>query len=210
MALLHKALGSLSLVTDRLALATLDEEEQERAKEEEEQSLVLLFMILYGASAVMARSLAIKWAGQYTAAEIKRQIFQRVLVTRVKNGVDLISTMTEADKDRLLQDLFKLGQGKRTISPEAVQQLLEQKYSLESPTAKLIAQDQSQKYRGSTQQATSVARGQSNYIWWTRLDDRVRPTHQANHGRKFNWLHPPPGTGHPGWEINCRCVALPT
>ena len=46
------------------------------------------------------------------------------------------------------------------------------------------------------------------YIWRTRCDERVRPSHRINDGRIFSWSDPP-ATGHPGDDYNCRCEAVP-
>lgn len=46
------------------------------------------------------------------------------------------------------------------------------------------------------------------YVWRTRHDPKVRPTHRENEGRIFSWDHPPE-TGNPGEEPNCRCEAIP-
>lgn len=55
--------------------------------------------------------------------------------------------------------------------------------------------------------------GIHEYIWWTRLDERVRKSHQRLHGRKFSWDAPPETDGgrhcHPGEDYGCRCTALP-
>ena len=51
--------------------------------------------------------------------------------------------------------------------------------------------------------------GVEEYEWETAGDDRVRPTHAANNGRRFRWDDAPGATGHPGSEVNCRCAALP-
>ena len=48
--------------------------------------------------------------------------------------------------------------------------------------------------------------GIDQYVWSTALDERVRHTHAVNEGVVFRW-DSPPGTGHPGYEIQCRCVA---
>ena len=53
-----------------------------------------------------------------------------------------------------------------------------------------------------------IARGIDNYIWRTKNDSRVRPTHRANEGIEFSW-ETPPATGHAGVAHNCRCVAIP-
>lgn len=46
------------------------------------------------------------------------------------------------------------------------------------------------------------------YVWRTRRDARVRPSHRMNDGRIFSRSNPP-DTGHPGEDYNCRCEAVP-
>ncbi len=48
----------------------------------------------------------------------------------------------------------------------------------------------------------------THYIWRTRRDGKVRPSHAANNGKIFAWDTPPP-TGHPGEDYGCRCTAEP-
>ncbi|GFO82237.1 MAG: hypothetical protein A49_18640 [Methyloceanibacter sp.] len=48
----------------------------------------------------------------------------------------------------------------------------------------------------------------THYIWRTRGDGKVRPSHAANDGKIFAWDDPPP-TGHPGEDYGCRCWAEP-
>lgn len=50
--------------------------------------------------------------------------------------------------------------------------------------------------------------GIEGYVWRTRDDASVRPTHATNAGQVFRW-DTPPNTGHPGHDYNCRCVAQP-
>lgn len=50
------------------------------------------------------------------------------------------------------------------------------------------------------------ARPTTHYIWRTRGDSKVRPSHAANDGKIFAWDDPPP-TGHPGEDFGCRCRA---
>ncbi|MGC6471407.1 MAG: phage minor head protein [Parvibaculales bacterium] len=52
------------------------------------------------------------------------------------------------------------------------------------------------------------ARPTTHYIWRTRRDSRVRPSHAENDGKVFAWNNPPP-TGHPGEDYGCRCIAEP-
>lgn len=48
----------------------------------------------------------------------------------------------------------------------------------------------------------------THYIWRTRNDEKVRPSHAANNGQIFAW-NDPPQTGHPGEDFGCRCTAEP-
>ncbi len=56
--------------------------------------------------------------------------------------------------------------------------------------------------------AAADAHPTSNYVWRTREDEKVRPSHAANDGVIFAWDAPPP-TGHPGEDFGCRCIAEP-
>lgn len=51
--------------------------------------------------------------------------------------------------------------------------------------------------------------GVVSYIWRTAEDERVRPSHAEKNGRVFQWDDPPPDTGAPGDDWNCRCYAEP-
>ena len=52
------------------------------------------------------------------------------------------------------------------------------------------------------------ARPSTYYVWRTREDEKVRPSHAANDGKIFAWDNPPP-TGNPGDDFGCRCTAEP-
>ena len=75
--------------------------------------------------------------------------------------------------------------------------------------ATLIARDQTTKLNASLTRLRQQEVGVEEYIWQTSGDERVRPTHRANDGKKFRWDTPPKTTGHPGNDVNCRCVARP-
>lgn len=75
--------------------------------------------------------------------------------------------------------------------------------------AKLIARDQVSKLNGDITKLRHQNLGIKQYRWQTREDDLVRATHRAHDGNVFDWDKPPADTGHPGQDINCRCVALP-
>lgn len=74
--------------------------------------------------------------------------------------------------------------------------------------AKLIARDQVSKMNGAFNEARQKSLGLEKYIWQTSGDERVRDEHAQNDGKIFSW-DDPPDTGHPGEDIQCRCVALP-
>lgn len=51
--------------------------------------------------------------------------------------------------------------------------------------------------------------GVEHYIWRTSQDERVRASHAEKEGQRFAWDDPPPDTGPPGADYNCRCTAEP-
>lgn len=75
--------------------------------------------------------------------------------------------------------------------------------------AKLIARDQSSKLNSALSQQRQQNLGVEEYVWKTSKDDRVRESHKKNNGKTFRWDSPPKNTGHPGQDIQCRCVAQP-
>ena len=75
--------------------------------------------------------------------------------------------------------------------------------------ARLIARDQTSKLNSAFNKARQTGLGIERYEWQTAGDERVRPEHQAHDGKIFSWNDPPEDTGHPGEDIQCRCVAIP-
>jgi len=73
--------------------------------------------------------------------------------------------------------------------------------------ARLIARDQTAKINSALTQQRSQNLGIEEYVWRTAGDKRVRPTHVTKNGKVFRWDSPPKDTGHPGHDIQCRCVA---
>lgn len=74
--------------------------------------------------------------------------------------------------------------------------------------AKFIARDQSSKINAALTQARHEELGIKKYRWSTSGDERVRDSHAENDGKIFSY-DDPPETGHPGHDINCRCVQIP-
>lgn len=81
-------------------------------------------------------------------------------------------------------------------------------YEVTDRRAQLIARDQVGKLNGDLAMHRQTTVGIGEYQWSTSKDSRVRPDHHDREGRIFKWSEPP-GGGHPGKAIHCRCVALP-
>lgn len=82
-------------------------------------------------------------------------------------------------------------------------------------SAALRARSASYRYGGIANRILQRAFGRTQYIWRTRRDGRVRPTHARLEGTRQRWDDPPVISpdgrrGHPGEDFNCRCIALPT
>lgn len=75
--------------------------------------------------------------------------------------------------------------------------------------AMLIARDQTAKLSADINHSRQKELGFTKYTWRTVGDSRVRESHRENDGKVFSWDDPPPETGHPGEDYQCRCIAEP-
>ncbi|HHF1573271.1 TPA: phage minor head protein [Haemophilus influenzae] len=75
--------------------------------------------------------------------------------------------------------------------------------------ALFIARDQSSKLNAALTQARHEDVGVKKYMWSTSGDERVRASHSEKDGQIFEYANPPADTGHPGHDVNCRCVQIP-
>ena len=89
-----------------------------------------------------------------------------------------------------------------------VDELIERTVSANLSVGEAIASDAVSRYIGEASEWRQENVGITHYIWQTRQDDRVRPTHQANEGERFPWAVAPE-TGPPGADFNCRCLSAP-
>lgn len=122
-------------------------------------------------------------------------------------NVDLITSIPEQYFDKLqdaIEKNFVAG-----VRPESLAQAIEHIGDVTESRAKLIARDQTSKMNSAFNQARQTSVGIDQYEWQTAGDERVRETHADNEGQIFSWDDPPEETGHPGTDVNCRCVALP-
>lgn len=121
-------------------------------------------------------------------------------------NVELIKSIPAQFSDKVKGIVLNgAAQGQRF---ETIARDIQKQLDVAENRAKLIARDQMAKLNSSITEAKQTALGITEYEWSTAGDERVRPEHAANNGRVFKW-NDPPDTGHPGEDINCRCIARP-
>jgi SPP1 gp7 family putative phage head morphogenesis protein len=131
---------------------------------------------------------------------------QEAMKTATAANIDLITSIPEQYFDKLGDAVGKnMEAGMRF---EDLAKEIERIGDVTESRAKLIARDQTSKMNGAFNEARQTSLGLDRYMWQTSGDERVREEHQANDGQVFSW-NDPPATGHPGHDVNCRCVAVP-
>lgn len=115
-----------------------------------------------------------------------------------------IPTQSIAKIETLIRTSVEAGETSATLAGKIQQEL----HSTRN-RAKLIARDQINKFNGALTELRQTAVGVEQYIWSTSNDERVRSNHRSKDGKIFDWNNPPSDTGHPGEDIQCRCVAIP-
>lgn len=125
----------------------------------------------------------------------------------VDQNVSLITNIT-SEQNRRIQELLlrdlSAGLGSAEIK-EGIRKI----GKFGKSRARLIARDQTSKFNDNLSGLRMLNAGIPFYNWLTARDDRVRPTHRRNDGKQFRNDTPPPVTGHPGHDINCRCTRQP-
>lgn len=120
-----------------------------------------------------------------------------------KLNVSLIRGLSEELQKKMRATVWEAYGAGTTARPLA--KTLREQFDFAPERARLIARDQLAKYADALDQARALEAGLEEYVWKTVGDDVVRPTHRANDGKRFRNDKPPPVTGHPGHDINCRC-----
>lgn len=121
-------------------------------------------------------------------------------------NVDLITKLSLDQKGRLQNSLYQnlaAGNGIDKIKKD-----LDKDESIGKNRSRLIARDQTNKFNGNLTQLRQQEIGIGSYVWSTAKDERVRLTHREMEGKIVKWSEPP-SIGHPGYEIQCRCIAQP-
>ena len=122
-------------------------------------------------------------------------------------NAQLIRSLPQSELERVAGIVERGLQEGKTYKDVAKE--IQNSFGISDRRAKLIARDQTKKLNSSLTKLRQQELGVEEYIWQTSGDERVRPTHRANDGKIFRWDRPPAITGHPGNDINCRCVARP-
>lgn len=124
----------------------------------------------------------------------------------VKRNVSLITNLSDDAANRVEQAVSRAvlnGSSASRLSEELREQI-----GIVGRRADLIARDQIATAVSDLNQIRQTEAGIARYEWSTSLDERVRPEHEALHGKVFRWDQPGPDGGlHPGQPVNCRCVA---
>ena len=129
------------------------------------------------------------------------------VIDAIRTNVELIKSVPRQQLDKIKLAIEEgIASGDDSF---ALKEVIFKINGQDSRRAKLIARDQLQKLNGVLVQARQQSLGLNGYIWRTSHDERVRQSHKDNDGKQFQWNSPPRGTGHPGEDINCRCVAEP-
>lgn len=145
--------------------------------------------------------------GFATAVNLYDGIPHRVEMQRaIAQQIDLIKTIPRRYHAQLRSAFAELAKTD-ALDEQAIQRVLTDAYRGGRFNIERISRDQTSKQFGKMNELRQKAIGVDRYIWRTSLDERVRATHAQNDGGVFSWEAGPIGTGHPGHDILCRCIA---
>ena len=129
-----------------------------------------------------------------------------ILEAATQENVSLISNLN-GDMRRRAEQILLNGFLLRKTRAQVAQEL-RQALGITLRRAKNIARDQAEKLSATLTKTRNEELGITHFRWLTRLDDRVRKTHEAREGRVYSWATGAPiPEKFPGVAINCRCVA---
>ena len=95
------------------------------------------------------------------------------------------------------------------MTRSGLMELFQDEYGSSNYNLRRLTRDQTQKMNAKLNELRQRDLGVTQYIWRTSEDERVRPTHSENNGKTFDWASPPLTTGHPGNDVQCRCLSEP-
>ena len=128
---------------------------------------------------------------------------------KIAENVSLIKTIPQRMHDSLT-DRLRSEFRDAPFDRQKLSKILAEEYASTGYNLRRIARDQTTKTIGNLTEIRQRQLGVQGYRWGTSADEAVRPTHRENGGKMFRWDQPPAnGTGPPGHDIQCRCVAYP-
>ena len=136
---------------------------------------------------------------------VQNEGLEDIMFATTKENVSLIKTIPEEYFNKIEGVVFR-----GTVQGRDATSMIKQIRDIGNVTetrARLIARDQTSKLNSALNQQRSQNLGVEEYIWRTAGDERVRNSHKSKNGKTFRWDDPPKDTGHPGQDIQCRCVA---
>lgn len=155
---------------------------------------------------VLSKSIKAVTGIDISPALTKAPDVQQALDFHTRTNIDLITSIPEQYFEKISESVtanFKAGMRYEDIADE-----IAHIGGVTDSRANLIARDQTSKMNGAFNEIRQTDLGIEGYIWQGAEDERERETHLANEGQFFRW-DSPPDTGHPGQDIQCRCVAIP-
>lgn len=138
---------------------------------------------------------------------IQNEGVENILVATTRENVSLIRSIPE-EYFKKIESIVFTGTTQSNTAGSMIKQI-QKTGRVTTNRAKLIARDQSSKLNSALVQQRSKNLGVEEYVWRTSGDERVRDSHRTKNGKVFRWDDPPKDTGHPGQDIQCRCVAQP-
>lgn len=124
-----------------------------------------------------------------------------------KENVSLIKSIPDQYFSRIERQVTQAAQ--RGVLGSDLASEIARSYDVTESRAAVIARDQVSKFNSDLNRIRQQAVGVQKYRWSTSNDERVRPSHEEKEGEVFSWDDPPADTGHPGEDIQCRCVPIP-
>ena len=129
------------------------------------------------------------------------------IVTRwVARNVDLIVTIPERFHDGLKTKMER-NLIDHPFDQDRTMRMLRTEYRSQGYNVRRLTRDQTNKMIGQLTEERQTRIGVQQYRWLTARDPRVRETHRKLDGTIQRW-DTPPDEGHPGYAIQCRCVAV--
>lgn len=139
---------------------------------------------------------------------------RRLVDAWIKDGTSYIVALPEQTASRVAAWVMQTQD--EALRVEDLARILHRAEGIEKRHAMLLARDQTGKLNGEVHRRGMQAVGVNRYRWQTSGDERVRNRHAELDGQVFDWDSDGPivdlrtnRRGHPGHDIQCRCVAIP-